>query len=163
MTEMTQWMADLALLPDIDMDYWQPFCHEYASQTCAREDLPALLGDLGKVSGWIKETGRVVMLDNEHIELELRPLAAEFFQGETAWQLSLLPGGRWQLHTHRLTACSAADATHLGERVEHLLAGKRGGRLQYWRLWGPAESDAADCGAPQCRIALLTGIKESRA
>ena len=151
MSFVTQWMADLALLPDIEMECWQPFRHEHESRISAHEALSALLHELGEVSGWIKETSRVVKLDKVRIELESRPL------------LGLLPGGRWQLHTHRLTACPAADATHLGERVEHLLAGKRGGRLQYWRLWDVEGADPAECGAPQCRIALLTGIQESRA
>ncbi|MDY0073568.1 MAG: hypothetical protein RBR77_13090 [Thauera sp.] len=156
MSAIQQWLADLALMPDLDIRDWASFRYAYDSVTCTARDLPARLAELGKVSGWLSETSRVVTLHNAPIALENLPLAGEFYRDDLHWQLSCLPRGQWQLHRHRLTPCATAEATHLGEPVEHLQAGHSKGRLRYWRLW-EADQDQA----PQCRIAVLADIQET--
>lgn len=157
MSIINQWLADLARLPDLGVDEWQACQHSHSSQTCSQADLAAMLRDLGEVSGWLTETGRVVQLREEIIALENLPLAGELFRGQDHWQLTQLPRGQWQLTHHRLQPCAADLANCLAERVSHLLAGQRNGYLHYRKLWMPA----AD-GAPENRLALLTAIEESR-
>lgn len=158
MNHINQWLADLALLSDVNIDHWQAFQHRHDSLTCTAVDLAAVLRDLGEVSGWLTETSRVISLHDSHVELQNLPLAGEFYQGQQFWQLTQLPRGRWQLNSYRLTPCAATEATCLGESVEHLQAGNRYGRLRYWRLWEPDQDNA-----PHCRIALLAEIQEARA
>jgi hypothetical protein len=158
MSHINQWLSDLALLPDVNINHWQAFQHRHESFTYIAVDLPAVLRDLGEVSGWLTETSRVVSLHASGIELQNLPLAGEFYQGQHFWQLTQLPRGRWQLNSYRLTTCAATEATCLGESVEHLQAGSRNGRLRYWRLWEPDQDNA-----PHCRIALLADIQEASA
>lgn len=158
MSIINQWLADLARLPDVGIDQWQACQHSHSSQPCSQADLSVMLRDLGEVSGWLTETGRVVQLREETIALGNLPLSGELFRGHDHWQLTQLPRGQWQLTHHRLQPCAADTANCLAERVSHLLAGKRAGRLHYWKLWMP-DAD----GAPESRIALLTAIEESRA
>ena len=158
MSFIRQWLADLALMPDIDTSDWATFSYACDSVTCTASDLPARLAEMGEVSGWLSETSRIVTLHNSRVELENLPLAGEFYRGELYWQLGRLPRGLWQVHQHRLTPCEAAQATHLGEPVEHLHAGHSKGRLRYWKLW---ETDPDQDQAPQCRIALLADIRET--
>ena len=157
MSRIAQWLQDLALLPGIQPQNWQPFQYRHESLECGAADLPAVLRDLGEVTGWLTETGRVITLDKQFIELENLPLAGEGYRDNQHWQLTQLPRGRWQLHTHTLTPCPANQATHLGEPVQHLLSGGRNGRLRYWKLWS-----ADDTGAPHSRIALLADLEENR-
>jgi len=155
MSHINQWLADLALLPDVNIDHWQAFQHRHESLTCTAVDLSAVLLDLGEVSGWLTETSRVVSLHASRIELQNLPLAGEFYQGQHFWQLTQLPRGRWQLNSYRLTSCAATEATCLGESFEHLQVGSRNGRLRYLRLWEPDQDNA-----PHCRVALLVDIQE---
>lgn len=158
MNDINQWLADLALLPDVAIEQWQPFRYSHDSLTCSQSDLPGVLRDLGEVGGWLTETGRVVHLCNASIELENLPLAGEFFRGNDLWQFTQLPRGRWQLNHYQLQPCPAGEANCLGESVGHLQTGQRNGRLRYWKLW-EADSD----NAPHCRIALLAAIEETGA
>lgn len=157
MNDIKHWLEDLALLPDLAIEQWQPFQLQYESLTCGAADLPGVLRDLGEVSGWLTETSRVALLRDSRVELQNLPLAGEFFQGQRHWQLTQLPRGRWQLHQYRLTPCSADQATCLGESVVQLQAGERTGRLRYWRLWEKDQDQA-----PHCRTALLAAIEEAR-
>lgn len=157
MSTISQWLTDLARLPDAEADQWQACQHNQTSKTCNQTDLAMHLRELGKVSGWLTETGRVVKLHEEIIALENLPLAGEFFSAQDHWQLTQLPRGQWQITHHTLQPCAAEAANCLAERVSHLLAGQRSGYLHYWKLWVPA----AD-GAPENRIALLAAIEESR-
>ena len=156
MSSIRQWLADLALMPDINIRDWASFQYAYDSVTSTASDLPVRLAEMGEVSGWLSETSRIVTLHNTRVELVNLPLAGEFYRGDLYWQLSRLPRGQWQLHQHRLTPCEADEATHLGEPVEHLQAGRNKGRLRYWRLWEPDQDQA-----PQCRIALLADLQET--
>lgn len=158
MSNIKQWLADLARLPDVGIEQWQACQHSQSSQMCSQADLPVLLRDLGELSGWLTETGRVVQLREAIIALDNLPLAGELFRGHDHWQLTQLPRGQWQLNHHRLQPCAADAANCLAERVSHLLAAPREGRLHYWKLWTP-DAD----GAPESRVALLTAIEESRA
>lgn len=158
MSNINQWLADLARLPDVGIEQWQACQHSQTSQTCGQADLGVHLRDLGEVSGWLTETGRVIQLREAIITLDNLPLAAELFRGHDHWQLTQLPRGQWQLSHHRLQPCATDTANCLAERVSHLLAGQREGHLHYWKLWMPN----AD-GAPESRIALLTAIEEPRA
>lgn len=162
MRTLQTWLADLSRMPTLqegDREYWQPFRHTCTSRTLGADELADTLRQIGPVSGWLIETGRVVELEQQTIELLHMPLAGEFFRGDQHWQLSAHPRGCWLLHHHTLNPCSAEEATHLADKVEHLLASPRRGRLVYWRLWAPeTEPDTnADLG-PTCRIALLTAI-----
>lgn len=158
MSIINQWLADLARLPDVGIEQWKPFQHSHSSQICGHADLAATLRNLGAVSGWLTETGRVVQLREQPIALENLPLAGELFRGDDHWQLTQLPRNQWQLTHHRLQRGTADAANCLAERISHLVTGQRNGQLHYWKLWTPA----AD-GAPENRIALLTAIEERHA
>lgn len=159
MTEQTisRWMSDLALLPDIDAEAWQPFTYHHTSVLLQAGELTDALAALGPVTGWLTETGRVRRLLNEAIALEGFALEGEFFRDTVHWQLSRLPRDRWQLNAHHVRPCSTGEATHLGQPVSHLLTGRPGARLHYWRLW-----TAGPDNAPHCPLAVLAGIEESR-
>ncbi|KAI5911981.1 hypothetical protein PA01_00100 [Azoarcus sp. PA01] len=159
MTEGTisRWLSDLALLPDIDVEAWQPFIYDHTCVLLQAGELADALAALGPVTGWLTEAGCVRRLHDETIALTGFALDGEFFRDTVHWQLSRLPRGRWQLNAHRVQPCSAADATHLGEPTSHLLAGRPGARLQYWRLW-----TAGPDNAPHCPLAVLAGIEDSR-
>lgn len=164
MSILQNWLADLSRMPALqegDFENWQPFRHACTSRTLSAPDLDEALRQLGPVSGWLTETGRIVELERQTIEPIHRPLAGEFFRDGDHWQLSAHPRGRWLLHHHTLAPCPAEEATHLGERVTHLLAAPRRGWLEYWRLWAPeVESDNNHDLDPACRIALLTAIRK---
>lgn len=159
MTEhsIARWLSDLALLPEVDAQDWKPFACDYACTTLGIEELADALAALGPVTGWLTETGRVRRLQDEAIALDGFALEGEFFRDTDHWQLSRLPRDRWQLHRHRLQPCAAAEATHLGQPVTHLLTGQPGATLRYWRLW-----TAGPDNAPHCSLAVLAGIEDSR-
>jgi hypothetical protein len=157
MSNVEQWISDLALLPDIDMRNWQSFQHTHECRLLEQSELASQLQALGAVTGWIEETGAVHTLRQQNITLNGLPLSAEFYRDSSHWQLRQLPRGQWQLHHHQLTACQPASASHLGERVQQLLAAPGQGTLHYWRLW---QADTEN--APHCRIALLTELQEAR-
>lgn len=158
MSEITQWLADLALLPEMEIERWQPFRHQHERRQCGAAELPALLAALGEVSGWLVETGRVRELRRQPVEVQGLPLDGEFFRGDSHWQLQHLGRDRWELHHHQLHRCAAHEASHLGEHV-HQRHADGGCRLNYWRLWARARAD----GLPQCELAVLFSIEESRA
>lgn len=159
MTEqkISRWLNDLALLPQINAEDWQAFTCEYACTTLRTDELADALTALGPVTGWLTETGSVRRLQDEVIALAGFALEGEFFRDNQHWQLSRLPRDRWQLHQHRLQACAANQATHLGQPVTHLLVGQPGARLRYWRLW-----TAGPDNTPNCALAVLAGIEDSR-
>lgn len=156
MSEITQWLADLALLPETAIERWQAFRHQHDHQQCDAAGLPALLAALGEVSGWLSETGRVRELRQQPVEADGLPLAGEFFRGDSHWQLQHLGRGRWELHHHQLHPCAADEASHLGERISQRHA-DGGARLNYWRLWAKDEAD----GLPQCQLAVLFSIEDN--
>ncbi len=166
MSTIQDWVADLQRMPTLSDDrfaHWQPFRHACACRTLDAETLSEALRQLGPVSGWLSETGRIVELERQSVEPIQRPLAGEFFRDGHHWQLSAHPRGRWLLHHHTMSPCPADQATHLGERVTHLLAAPRRGWLEYWRLWAPdCEPDTRHDPGPTCRIALLTAIRKER-
>lgn len=155
---IAQWLADLALLPETDAEHWQPFRHTLAEQRLDIDTLSTHLAALGPVSGWLTETGRVVQLRQQVIDLHNHPLEGEFFANSRHWQLVHHGRGQWRLYEHQLQTCPAAEATHLGEPVSHLLAGTPGARLRYWRLW-----TAGVDRAPHCSLAVLAAIEEPTA
>lgn len=159
MTEQTiaRWLSDLALLPDIDAEAWQPFTYHHTGVLLQARELADALAALGPVTGWLTETGCVRRLHDEAIALKGFVLEGEFFRDTVHWQLSRAPRDRWQLNAHCVQPCSAAEATHLGQPVSHLLAGRAGARLHYWRLW----TAGAD-NAPHCALAVLAGVEDSR-
>lgn len=160
------WLTDLSRMPILQEDgleHWQPFRHACTSRTFDAHELTEVLGQIGPVSGWLMETGRIVELEQQAIEPLHDLLSGEFFRGDEHWQLSAHPRGRWLLHHHTLVICPLDEATHLGEKVEHLLASPRRGRLEYWRLWAPeTEPDTNQDLGPTCRIALLAAIRKER-
>lgn len=156
MSEITQWLADLALLPEMNMARWQPFRHQCDSRRCNSADLPTLLAELGEVSGWLSETGRVRELRQQPVTVDGLPLAGEFFRDDSHWQLQHLGRGLWELTHHQLHPCTADEASHLGELVRQQHADRRA-RLNYWRLWTRAEAG----GLPQCELAVLADIEEN--
>lgn len=156
MSEIKQWLADLALLPEIDIGRWQAFRHQGECRELDAAALPAALRELGAVSGWLCETGRVLALREEIPALQGMALGGEFYRDDSCWQLRQLPRGRWQLQRHQLSPCAADQATHLGERVSQRTVA--GGRAHYWRLWA-ADADRL----PQCTLAVLTRIEEEHA
>lgn len=166
MSAIENWLADLQRTPapnGNERDDWLPFRHTCTTRALSADDLANVLRELGPVSGWITETGRVVQLEQQFIELVHRPLAGEFFRESDHWQLNAHPRGRWLLHHHELSACSPAEATHLGEKVEHLMAAPKRGWLEYRRLWAPGvDPDTHHDLGPVCRIALLTAIRMDR-
>jgi|TARA_R110002167_G_scaffold366254_1_gene594017 hypothetical protein len=163
MSQVQQWINDLALLPDLTpaIQRWQPFLHSCTASVFSREQLPEALKALGAVSGWLTETSRVTELESQPVELQSLPLAGEFFnsaqQHTNHWQLTQLPRGQWQLTHHQLQACPAEQANCLAQPVTHLHAHKDNTQLSYWKLWSTSEQDAA----PSARIALLMAIEST--
>ncbi len=158
MSLIHQWLADLALLPDINsLEKWQPFHYARHSRLVSAADLSSVLHELGAVTGWLTETSRVLSVQNECIVFEHLPLAGEFFNGENHWQLSHLSRGQWELTHYQLQPCSALEANCLGEPVTHLHHAQPSGRLSYWKLWEPDSQQA-----PHCRVALLKAIEGIR-
>lgn len=162
MSTPSAWLADLALLPDIEMHLWKHFKHEHQGQRLQADTLAAALSALGPVSGWLSEPSAITELRNQSIQPSQLPLNGEFFAQVEAdgllqcWQLSHLGRGQWQLDSHRLQACAAEQANCLGERVQQLHANRANAHLDYWRLW-----HADDELSPRCAIALLCLIHES--
>jgi|GEM_PF-5326791 len=163
MSQVQQWVNDLALLPDLTptIQLWQPFLHNCTASTLSLEQLPEVLSKLGDVSGWMTETSRVVELDMQSIELESLPLAGEFFNRTdhctNHWQLAQLPRGQWQLTYHQLQACPAEQANCLAQPVSHLHTSKDDTQLSYWKLWSASEPDSA----PSATAALLMAIEST--
>lgn len=162
---INQWLNDLALLPDIDIQQWQTFLHSSETQTLGKAELEAALVELGSVSGWLTETSRVIELENQTIKLQHLPLEGEFFSEDKNthkhWQLTQLPREKWQLTRHEMQPSPANQANCLAQPVTHLHASDKNKRLKYWKLW-----TADKKRAPEANIALLTAIythKETRA
>jgi hypothetical protein len=163
MSQVQQWINDLALLPDLTpaIQRWQPFLHSCTARVLNRDQLPSALAELGAISGWITETSRVTELENQPVELQSLPLAGEFFNradhGTNHWQLTQLPRGQWQLTHHQLQACPAEQANCLAQPVTHLHAKKDNTQLSYWKLWSASEPDSA----PNATAALLMAIEST--
>jgi hypothetical protein len=163
MSQVQQWINDLALLPDLTpaIQRWQPFLHSCTASVFSREQLPDALKALGAVSGWLTETSRVIELESQSIELQSLPLAGEFFNGTehgtNHWQLTQLPRGQWQLTHHQLQRCKAEQANCLAQPVSQLHAKKDNTQLSYWKLWSASEQDPA----PSATAALLMAIEST--
>ena len=157
MSDLKQWLADLALLPDTDIAQWQPVHYRHSVEHYQRDGLGEMLAALGCVSGWLQTSGQVSWLDNEVMQLHegAPPLAAELFRGDTCWQLQALPRGRWQLDIH-VALPEATAPTHLARTVRQLSV-QPGQRLVYWQVWGHSTE-----GAPECHTAVLRHFEETK-
>lgn len=162
MSTPAHWLNDLALLPDQDMANWQPLQHQAETRHLSGDELATALAALGPVSGWLMCTGQVHRLHQQPVPATTGILSGEFHstagegQAQTCWQLSHQGRDQWQLHTHHIQVVPSGAANALGERISHRHVD--GGHLHYYRLWQPDNDQA-----PQCRIALLTGIQEPSA
>lgn len=162
MSTPASWLNDLALLPDLDPQQWQPMNHQHDSQRLSDAQLAPVLAALGPVSGWLCEPATITELRQQPVVLKQHPLAAELFaqagddpQPIRCWQLSHHGRDQWQLDSHSLQPCDAEQANCLGEHARHRHARRASAHLGYWRLW-QADAD----GAPHCAIALLHAIDE---
>lgn len=164
MSMYTNWLNDLALLPDIHLSHWQPLQHQRQSTTLQADQLAQALATLGPVSGWLLEPSAVTQLDQQVLDGKHYPVSAELFTAPDAdglqrcWQLTHLGRGQWQLHSHQIHPVPADQANCLGQRVQQRHVHAAATRLLYWKLWH-ADPDSR---APQCTTAVLAAIEGSR-
>jgi hypothetical protein len=158
MNNVKNWLADLAVLPEVNVARsWLPVRSAHQCESLTLDKLMHTLQTLGPVSGWLQTAGEVVWLNEQQVQLAAHtpPLAAELFAGDTCWQLSSLPRGRWQLDRHDVNL-DEQEPTHLARVVRHL-AVQPGRQLMYWQLWQAGEDNA-----PSCSAAVLRSFEESQ-
>ncbi|MCB1657858.1 MAG: hypothetical protein KDI39_06480 [Pseudomonadales bacterium] len=158
MTHIKEWLTDLALLPETHLENFQPCCIKATSVTLSEKDVDRKLKHLGKVTGWLQETGRVITLDKQSISCDSFPMSGEFCAEHIHYILKYIGRNEWQLDTFVYQACQASEASHLAEKIQHRMVGAKNKKsLMYWRLW-EAESELSP--APVVRIALFAGFVE---
>lgn len=158
MTHIKEWLTDLALFPQINLKKFQPCCVTASSLTLDANDVRTKLNNLGSVTGWLQETGRVITLDKQSIICENYPIAGEFCEGQIHYSLKYIGRNQWQFDKFSYRACQASEANYLAEKIQHRMVGAQNKQsLMYWRLW-EAESELSP--APVVRIALFAGFEE---
>ncbi len=160
MTMIKQWMTDLALLPNFDVNRLQPCQITYTQHIFSYTELMAYLAKIGVLTGWLQESSCVQSLQNQVITTSTHPIMGEFYQENTHWCLEYVGAQKWQMHEFVHQACDAENATYLAEAVYHnFVHSPDRQQLKYLRLW---EKTSEVNLAPVARLAVFAGFVESK-
>lgn len=117
----------------------------------------AALGQYATAEGWLLLPSQVLRLPAALANATAQPpLSAEGVTGQLTWQLNYLGQQRWLLAEHRISPCTAAEATHLAEEIAHQAVDTALKQLRYLRLWQVSDQIEQ---VPHLELAVLIGFK----